>query len=622
MKLFSLVLGCYLLLTNIPLIAQNNLPNPNIHNSHSLYIQLLKSSENALYENVLKRYDEYIRLHPNDSEVFIEKCKFIENAFYDEYEGYNPKQDEFDACLQKLYDLFPDDPDVLIYRSGFLYGDSAIAFMEDILAEKEKHPAEWKEKAVWQVYANLANQYEYEENQSQVIYYANQAMLHNDTLDLSLQLARQYKVLSNFEEAKNILITHLDSLGPSWQLVQKGELLLELGASEAALRALRYAEKDTLGWVNAVSIAKALEQEGEYEKAREYFVKKVEESWEKVQPLEQLFLHDLQYQHKDTAKATYEKLRDQGLTADLFSRNRIALFFKYPVLTWKWRDLLGLLILLATFSLLVLIPYLWVLPVQFTGFLFHTQKQENPSMQLKEFRWGLRHFWFISAAYLWVAFAEALIFDYEVLQSYFLDDYFTTTQEDIISRSLANQSLFFFTLLAIATTFHLKKSDVSIFWGSVWLKRKVLLIGFLSALGLRMLLALLAGIFSDTTPEFVDAVFIDASFFSIKTAIISIKEYYGVLLAFFFVVILVPIYEEIIFRGIILSACEKHIKFIGANLIQAVIFALLHEEYTYFPFYLSFGLVAGYLQKRSLGLASGITLHATNNLIAFFAMIR
>jgi hypothetical protein len=84
----------------------------------------------------------------------------------------------------------------------------------------------------------------------------------------------------------------------------------------------------------------------------------------------------------------------------------------------------------------------------------------------------------------------------------------------------------------------------------------------------------------------------------------------------------VPVYEEVIFRGIVLNASRKHILFVGANVLQALLFALIHNNLSWFLFYFSFGITAGYLRRKSGGLGTGIVFHMTNNAIALLALLR
>ena len=109
---------------------------------------------------------------------------------------------------------------------------------------------------------------------------------------------------------------------------------------------------------------------------------------------------------------------------------------------------------------------------------------------------------------------------------------------------------------------------------------------------------------------------------SVLDYIASINSYYHPIVGFLFVVILIPFYEEYLFRGIALSAMEKRVKFMAANALQSLFFAIMHENLSLFLFYFSFGLIAGYLVKESKSLVPGIIFHMTNNLFAFIALMR
>jgi membrane protease YdiL (CAAX protease family) len=109
---------------------------------------------------------------------------------------------------------------------------------------------------------------------------------------------------------------------------------------------------------------------------------------------------------------------------------------------------------------------------------------------------------------------------------------------------------------------------------------------------------------------------------AIEQNIIALKDSYGLLVTFLLVAGLVPVYEEVIFRGIVLNASQKYMLFVGANVVQALFFALIHDNFAWFPFYFAFGMTAGYLRSKSGGLGAGIAFHATNNAIALLALLR
>lgn len=65
------------------------------------------------------------------------------------------------------------------------------------------------------------------------------------------------------------------------------------------------------------------------------------------------------------------------------------------------------------------------------------------------------------------------------------------------------------------------------------------------------------------------------------------------IISFFYIVLLAPIGEELVFRGWMLRNLEKVVRFGSANIIQAFLFALLHQNLIqYFTF------VCGYVHAK------------------------
>ena len=94
-------------------------------------------------------------------------------------------------------------------------------------------------------------------------------------------------------------------------------------------------------------------------------------------------------------------------------------------------------------------------------------------------------------------------------------------------------------------------------------------------------------------------------------------EAHGVAVGLLLMALLVPIVEELIFRGLFLGGLTRYISFGWANFIQASLFALSHDDLPRVPFYLALGLLAGWLVKHTGALGPAIALHALNNLLAF-----
>ena len=119
--------------------------------------------------------------------------------------------------------------------------------------------------------------------------------------------------------------------------------------------------------------------------------------------------------------------------------------------------------------------------------------------------------------------------------------------------------------------------------------------------------------------------YIDISFISswnINEEIKALISVYGFSICFIIVAILVPIYEEVIFRGIIFSSTEKYLGFWKANLIQASLFSFMHLNLSLFIFYFYFWNYFRCNGKEKQGPISWYLFsHAINNSIAVFSLL-
>ncbi|MFM7858913.1 MAG: type II CAAX prenyl endopeptidase Rce1 family protein, partial [Flammeovirgaceae bacterium] len=456
----------------------------------------------------------------------------------------------------------------------------------------------------------LAVQFEGEKN-SEVIHYGELAMVENDTLDLTLLLGRAYKETKRNKKAIDILSSRLDSTQDTWLLNQKGKLLLELNAPDPAIRAFRMANRDTSQWQDSGSLAQALIESGLTQEARPYLLKQANSSsWNNGYSLYRLLDYDLKYSSADSAKASYIRLAGENIWMDPMGIARIRLFFKTPFATIHWRDFVRLGILLLTFIIIVIAPYIIILPIHFMGSHFFTQKKSNTS------RWGLVHVWMAFSFYLLASFTAILLYNYEYVISVFNSNFDFNGPEPISAQN-ASLALCFFSLSAFLTGVFLQKIDFQNLWQKIVSERGHIAKG----IGIDLLLRICLGVYLALVkylgwlPDQESLVIL-----TVNDDIISINKFYGKWLGFLFVVIVVPVYEEILFRGVFLSACEKHIKFFAANSLQAFVFALAHQNLKLFIFYFAFGWIAGHWTKRSGSLTMSISMHVFNNLLAFVAI--
>lgn len=81
-------------------------------------------------------------------------------------------------------------------------------------------------------------------------------------------------------------------------------------------------------------------------------------------------------------------------------------------------------------------------------------------------------------------------------------------------------------------------------------------------------------------------------------------------------VIITPIAEELVFRGVILNRSNNLLLFYVANIFQSILFAMVHMNWIMFIYTLPLGLIYGYVYKRYQSIIPTIILHVLNNAVA------
>ena len=96
---------------------------------------------------------------------------------------------------------------------------------------------------------------------------------------------------------------------------------------------------------------------------------------------------------------------------------------------------------------------------------------------------------------------------------------------------------------------------------------------------------------------------------------------YGIYGAILKVVIIAPIIEELIFRGVIMHGLMRNYKASTAIFTSALMFALFHLNPWQFPATFVLGLLLGFLMVRKRNILLCILGHAINNGIALFGSL-
>jgi tetratricopeptide (TPR) repeat protein len=92
------------------------------------------------------------------------------------------------------------------------------------------------------------------------------------------------------------------------------------------------------------------------------------------------------------------------------------------------------------------------------------------------------------------------------------------------------------------------------------------------------------------------------------------------LAAFLSVVIVGPVVEEILFRGLIYGALEKRLRVSGAILASSFVFALVHLQVMYFFPIFCLGIVLGWARWKANSLGLPILIHVLNNGVALILL--
>ena len=584
----------------------------NKKDSNEKFLKILSNSKDNLYQNILNKYDSYIVNNPTDIQVKVERCKFIGNAYYDEYEDYNYKYDEHQECINNLYKSYSNHSSVLVYKAQNTYGDSLQIILDDAENKIINKLDNWDPYDIAAIYEMQAYQYE-EDNPRKVIEYVNKAQKSNDSLDLSILLAKAFKKEGNKNLVISSLNSKIDNESEPWKLKQKADLFLEIGELEKALELYeRLNEKDSSYVVNS-DLSKVFYEKGDYETARVYLIKDTINEWNKNSSIQDLLNFDIKHSSGITALATYNRMQELSYYDDLVGIKRLRIFFSDPFLKISINDLSHILVFLLAVVILFLLPYLWILPIFGIGSFL---KKKGKVIHVKlPFNWTLKHFWLYSFLYLLVSFIVIIIFNYQETINYYFDvvSYYSYEEESDEITS-ASSVVLFMLLMALSAFVVVRKNNFKYLYTSKFKIKKLIVFGIVFVIFNGIVLSIYKSIFGSFESSNLFTIF------SIREAIISVINEYGIVVTFLLVVIIVPIYEEIVFRGIILSSTEKYIGFNSANAIQAMFFALVHDSLFLFPFYFLFGLICGMMAKKSGGLLGNIILHSINNSFAVLSI--
>ncbi len=92
------------------------------------------------------------------------------------------------------------------------------------------------------------------------------------------------------------------------------------------------------------------------------------------------------------------------------------------------------------------------------------------------------------------------------------------------------------------------------------------------------------------------------------------------IIGFVSLVILTPIFEETMFRGVLFKGLRRSMSFYPALIVTSLLFALAHGQLNVAIDTFALGLLLGYLTEKTGSIVPSILLHALKNSVAFIIL--
>lgn len=574
-------------------------PGPNAR------IEQLDEDLRAAFEAALEKYDEELAAFPYDPVGYADKCRFIA-AFIDSREYFDWFDEAIareEECRASLRARFPGHPEVELLDLEQLYDYQAVVETGEALLAQARYPL-WTNGQIARLDTLLAIAKSDTGDAETAAQYALRALALDERSDVRLIAATGLHERGDTDQAIEVLTAPFDGHieGDGWYLLNKMQLLAELGARDAMLE-VHGTMQEHAQYYDHVAVARLLREHGLYGLARDELELASEVNTYTTDDERERFRLEYEVGSPAAALAAYDALRDFGWSEDPIGINRFALVLRDPTLPWRPRELLGLAGAAAVFAGLALFAALPVSLVHYRGLARRARSGESYPVD----GFTLRHAWLA----LFASGLASVVALYSAgPMSVALDPLHGWAGDASAAQSarFAVVETFLTLLFLLPLGWLMVKLDRN-HWTSQWSLTKSLILGVV--FGYTFRLPLLIGWLA--SPDGVSALVSEDLLWQLLAAV---REHYGVITALWMIALVAPVVEELIFRGVLLRAFSSHVSFWWANALQAALFAVLHLNLPGTPMLFAIGFVCGVLARRSGGLLAPIALHATFNLIA------
>lgn len=569
-------------------------------------IAMVSERQQVAYKQVLSAYAKEEAAHPADVSLVLARCRFTEGFSFDDEEGPSwgeAAQADSQGCLNDLDARFHGDAEAGLFTAEHRYGKVALAYARTLLPLSDN----WTTQQRSRLHAVFARAYVATKDTR----LAGQEALAAVQLDPgSNQLVPALRFLCDDgrRSLAESMLAKAPPPSPAWMGGQRLRFAADNLSASAALTELQRAQ-DNKTPVDPWLSARIYQRAGMYADAAKMLAKnKTQPNFQSVEQYQlRVNISEGQGDSEAASAALHDWFGKTGITGPL-------LFAYGSVLARAPGELFTLslvplaLSLLALLAALLCLPGLIAFPAHYRGTV--RARQQKSALPLFE-PLGLRHMWIGLAGFLVVSTMVPLLSPTGSVQALAAHRPMTSPEERAVVLSQLAM-LLIGTLCLFPALRHLswrrwfgeRGMDAALVTVIAWTLFKGLL--------------LLAAAHAPHAAEVFNSTPHDRSVSALASAATHVG---GVGLALLIVAVLVPVYEELVFRGFILGGLSRHIAFGWANVWQALLFALLHFDMPHFVFYFALGLMGGWLVKRTRGLAAPMALHAANNAVACMVLL-
>ncbi|UTA53522.1 CPBP family intramembrane metalloprotease [Lysobacter soli] len=570
-------------------LAQAAEPSPGLPDDRAQRsIDQVEGASDLAYRDALAAFDTAARRAPDDVDIALARCKFLQYFADDELGSFKPEAVEASrACAQQLHEHWPDAPKVQLFELDQLWGADAAERGEALIKSADQWPAPLRRDLLSKT--SVAQEGADDARAGEL---ALMAVRQGD----ASRVAAAVTYLSgqkHFKEAADLLAKAEPAELP-WDAQQRIEAALTLPDTKIAVVEARR-HTDALPTFGAEASARAYLRAGDFASARRV-LKDVRSTSENITAVK----FDAAIGIGDFAgAAVYVDITD---TENLFANvgRFLTLAVAAPTTLVKPSMLLALAICLAYLAAMALVPGLVLVPAHYRGLARRLKgKVSEPLFPAI----GIKRAWYGAAVALIVPMAVVMLVQPEAMAG--------MAEGNLMASDQMFRAFLFAEIAALVCVapaligmtrrqFLGDRTALRTWWVVLLMWGALIAIGWVLTFVQTRL-----GVNLETTQTRMVAAMVEGG-----------AQLGGPMLSLLILALVGPVFEEFVFRGLLLGGLSRHISFGWANTLQALGFAAMHDDPPRFLYYFAMGLFGGWLVKRTGSLAPTIALHVLNNAVA------